>query len=320
MENTLQSKLKECDKLQQELWGYRPLSGETLKSLKDYYRIGLTFTSNAIEGNSLTESETKVVVEDGLTVEGKPLKDLYEATGHAAAFDFVYSLAHDKPLEDTDIQTIHRLFYEKIDSKTAGHYRKVPVFISGSKYAVSPVAKIEERISKLVDWYNNNENKIHPVLLAAQLHKRFVFIHPFVDGNGRLARLLMNLALLRNDYNIAIIPQIMRSEYISVLEHAHSDDTLFSEFIADRVIATQSDILRLFRETMPKPENIPFEQLLKETILQNPGINAPKLAMKLARSLRTTQRYLRVLSQEKIIEFRGVAKKGGYFVIENVKN
>ena len=82
-------------------------------------------------------------------------------------------------------------------------------------------------MEKLVDWYNNNENKLHPVVLAAQLHKKFVFIHPFVDGNGRLARLLMNLALLRNDYNIAIIPQIMRSEYISVLELAHTDDASF---------------------------------------------------------------------------------------------
>ncbi|MBP5502186.1 MAG: Fic family protein [Bacteroidales bacterium] len=314
MGDTLQNKLKECDRLQQQLWGYRPLGAETLKSLKDYYRIGLTFTSNAIEGNSLTESETKVVVEDGLTVEGKPLKDLYEATGHASAFDFVYSLAKDKPLEESDILTIHKLFYEKIDVSKAGIYRKVPVFISGSKYAVSPVDKIENRISKLVDWYNNNENKIHPVILAAQMHKRFVFIHPFIDGNGRLARLLMNLALMRNDYNIAIIPQIMRSEYISVLERAHSNDTPFTVFIADRVIATQSDILRLFSETIPQPDILPLEQMLQDTILNNPGINAPALALKLARSLRTIQRYLRTLSQNGIIEFRGVAKKGGYYI------
>jgi len=311
---SLQQKLKECDKLQQSLWAYHPLSNETLKSLRDYYRVGLTFTSNAIEGNSLTESETKVVIEDGLTVEGKPLKDLYEASGHAAAFDFVYSLAKTKPLDEDDLLKIHALFYDKIDSSLAGKYRKVPVFISGSKYAVAPVDKIQQRMEKLIDWYNNNESKIHPVLLAAQFHKRFVFIHPFVDGNGRLARLLMNLALIRNDYNIAIIPQILRSEYISVLELAHSDDTAFCSFIADRVIATQMDILRLFRESMPKPEKMSFEDLLKATISDNPGINAPSLALKLSRSLRTTQRYLHNLSHDGVIEFRGVAKKGGYYL------
>ena len=107
----------------------------------------------------------------------------------------------------------------------------------------------------------------------------------------------------------------MRSEYITVLERAHSDDTAFCVFIADRVIATQSDILRLFRETMPEPETMPFEDLLKMTISENPGINAPSLALKLSRSLRTTQRYLHNLSHDGVIEFRGVAKKGGYYVI-----
>lgn len=313
MEESLKNKLDKCDKIQQSLWGYRPFGKETLKSLKDYYRIGLTFTSNAIEGNSLTESETKIVVEDGLTVEGKPLKDLYEATGHAAAFDYIYALSKSKPLEEEDILNIHRLFYNKIDPSLAGVYRKVPVFISGSKYAVSPVDKIKYRIEKLVDWYNNNENKMHPIQLAAQLHKRFVFIHPFIDGNGRLARLLMNLALLRNDYNIAIIPQVMRGEYISLLELAHTNDLPFTEFIADRVIATQSDILRLFRETMPQPDVIPFEQQLLDLIVSYPGINAPSIAKKLARSLRTTQRYLQLLKKNGAIEFRGVAKKGGYY-------
>lgn len=317
MEKSLQKKLYECDRLQQSLWSFRPLNEVTLKSLKEYYRVGLTFTSNAIEGNSLTESETKVVIEDGLTVEGRPLRDLYEAAGHAAAFDYIYTLAQSKQLEDADILNVHRLFYEKIDPSSAGCFRKVPVFVSGSKYAVSPVDKIKPRMEKLVDWYNNNEKKLHPVVLAAQLHKKFVFIHPFVDGNGRLARLLMNLALLRNDYNIAIIPQIMRSEYITVLELAHTDDTPFIEFVADRVIATQSDILRLFKETMPEPEVIPFEEQLKTMIINNPGMNAPALALKLSRSLRTTQRYLRLLTQKGMIEFRGVAKKGGYFSIDS---
>lgn len=310
--NDIQDKLTQCEINQQELWSYRPLSPETLQSLKEYYRVGTTFTSNALEGNSLTESETKVIIEDGLTIEGKPLRDVYEAVGHAKAYDYMYELSHNEPLTEEVICNLHKLFYQQMDSERAGQYRKVPVFISGSRYSVSPVAEIDKRMKQLVQWYNNNENKLHPVVLAAELHKRFVFIHPFIDGNGRMARLLMNLSLMRNDYNIAIIPAVTRSEYISALEQAHNDGNVFVSFIADRVIMTQLDILRLFRESEPKPNKVPFEEILLDTIKQNPGLNAPSLSKRLGRSLRTTQRYLKKLSDSKQIVFKGVAKNGGY--------
>ena len=311
----LQGKLSQCDKLQQQLWAYRPMSDETLKSLREYYRVGLTYTSNALEGNSLTESETKVIIEDGLTIEGKPLRDVYEAVGHAQAYDYLYDLSHQVPLSEEIICHLHQLFYQQIEPLKAGKYRQVPVFISGSQYAVAPVAEIGKRMAQLLQWYNNNEGKLHPVVLAAELHKRFVFIHPFVDGNGRMARLLMNLSLMRNDYNIAIIPAITRSEYISSLEKAHTDEQVFVDFITDRVIMTQMDILRLFRESQPIPETIPFEKQLLQTIIQNPGLNAPTLSERLGKSLRTTQRYLRILSKKKQITFQGVAKKGGYVAV-----
>ena len=311
----LQGKLSQCDKLQQQLWAYRPMSDETLKSLREYYRVGLTYTSNALEGNSLTESETKVIIEDGLTIEGKPLRDVYEAVGHAQAYDYLYDLSHQVPLSEEIICHLHQLFYQQIEPLKAGKYRQVPVFISGSQYAVAPVAEIGKRMAQLLQWYNNNEGKLHPVVLAAELHKRFVFIHPFVDGNGRMARLLMNLSLMRNDYNIAIIPAITRSEYISSLEKVHTDEQVFVDFITDRVIMTQMDILRLFRESQPIPETIPFEEQLLQTIIQNPGLNAPTLSERLGKSLRTTQRYLRILSEKKQITFQGVAKKGGYVAV-----
>ena len=311
----LQGKLSQCDKLQQQLWAYRPMSDETLKSLREYYRVGLTYTSNALEGNSLTESETKVIIEDGLTIEGKPLRDVYEAVGHAQAYDYLYDLSHQVPLSEEIICHLHQLFYQQIEPLKAGKYRQVPVFISGSQYAVAPVAEIGKRVAQLLQWYNNNEGRLHPVVLAAELHKRFVFIHPFVDGNGRMARLLMNLSLMRNDYNIAIIPAITRSEYISSLEKAHTDEQVFVDFITDRVIMTQMDILRLFRESQPIPETIPFEEQLLQTIIQNPGLNAPTLSERLGKSLRTTQRYLRILSEKKQITFQGVARKGGYVAV-----
>ena len=317
MESELRKKLSLCERQQEQLWAYRPLSQETLQSLREYYRVGLTYTSNALEGNSLTESETKVVIEDGLTIEGKPLRDVYEAVGHAKAYDYLYELSHDTPITEDTIRTIHRLFYQQVDAEQAGEYRRVPVFISGSQYPVCPVAEISKRMQQLVQWYTNHENKMHPVQLAAELHKRFVYIHPFVDGNGRVARLLMNLALLRNDYNIAIIPAVTRAEYVAALEAGHKSESVFECFIADRVIMTQLDILRLFGANEPVRTAMPYEQTLLQTITQSPGLNAPQLAARLGRSLRTTQRYLKQLSEAKQIAFKGVAKKGGYFVIED---
>ena len=311
--NELHAKLAQCEKQQQQLWAYRPLGQETLKSLREYYRVGLTYTSNALEGNSLTESETKVVIEDGLTIEGKPLRDVYEVVGHAKAYDYLYDLSHDAPITEDTIRTIHKLFYQQIDPERAGNYRRVPVFISGSRYAVAPVAEISKRLQQLVQWYTRHEGRMHPVELAAELHKRFVYIHPFVDGNGRVARLLMNLSLMRNDYNIAIIPAVTRSEYVAALEAGHNDASTFIGFIADRVIMTQLDILRLFRESEPTPEHKDFEQVLLQTITRSPGLNAPLLSMRLGRSLRTTQRYIKVLTDKGQIVFRGVAKKGGYY-------
>ena len=245
--NILVGKYQRADENNRLLSAYRPLPPETLKSLREYYRVGLTYTSNAIEGNSLTESETKVVIEDGLTIEGKPLRDIYEAVGHAKAYDFLHEITEKKQLEEEDILTLHRIFYQQIDPEKAGVYRSVKVFISGSRYAVSPVARIAEDMRKLVNWYNRNEKKLHPIELAAELHLRFVFIHPFIDGNGRVSRLLMNLALLRNGFTIAIIPAILRHEYIRSLEAAHTDKSIFFDFISDRVIATQSDLIRLLK-------------------------------------------------------------------------
>lgn len=324
----MDTKLKIAEINNRKLSAMRPLPPETLKSLKDYYRVGLTFSSNALEGNSLTESETKIVIEDGLTIEGKPLRDVYEAVGHAKAYDYLYQLATHKTLEEEDILELHRLFYQQIDPEHAGKYRAVPVIISGSKYPVTPPFKIEAEMKKFVSWFNKQETKLHPVEFAALTHKKFVFIHPFIDGNGRLSRLLMNLTLIRNEYSIALIPAILRHAYIASLEKAHADDTAFKEFIADRVIATQTDLLRLLMGGGVNIENggvntnksseVGGANSLREMILQTlestPGINAPGLALSLNKSLRTIQRYLRQLNDEQKIVFRGAAKNGGYFI------
>lgn len=310
---------------------YRPFAPETLQSLKGYYRIGLTFSSNALEGNSLTESETKVVIEDGLTIEGKPLRDVYEAVGHARAYDFIYQLAIRKELAEADLRMLHQLFYQQIDPEQAGKYRTVSVFISGSNFAVTPPNYIAIEIKKFVAWFNKNEMKANPVAFAASVHKKFVFIHPFIDGNGRVARLLMNLALLRQDCSIALIPAGLRHEYILALELAHTNDAIFNDFIADRIIATQLDLLRLLNESGGvkkssggvKPHlsgesgGVKFpEQHIYDTIEEMPGLNAPALSAQLNISLRTVQRYLKKLADEGKITYQGAPKTGGYYKIK----
>ena len=117
----------------------RPFEGDMLKQLKDYYRVGLTWTSNALEGNTLTESETKVLLEDGMTIGGKPLKDIYEAVGHGEAYDFMFTLIRNSSISIEDIRRIHRLFYQKIDESNAGQWRKQSIIVSGTDY-VFPAA------------------------------------------------------------------------------------------------------------------------------------------------------------------------------------
>ncbi|OGS25243.1 MAG: cell filamentation protein Fic [Elusimicrobia bacterium RIFOXYB2_FULL_48_7] len=238
----------EIDKLQQEINKHRPLDKHLIAQIKEYFRIGLTYTSNALEGNSLTESETKVVIEDGITIGGKPMKDHYEAIGHSEAYDFMYNLSKAKAVTEKDITKLHHLFYYRIDEANAGVYRKVKAYITGSKYPLP----LPEELPKLMKAFPAKLSKIrkqkHPVEFAALAHKELVFIHPFVDGNGRVSRLLMNTILMQEGYVVTIIPPVVRQDYISSLEKARgSNDKQFIELIAQMVKETQRDYLRLFK-------------------------------------------------------------------------
>jgi Fic family protein len=237
---------KEIESLQSEINSYRPIPPTLLKQLREYYKIGLTYSSNALEGNTLTESETKIVLEEGITIGGKPLKDHLEAIGHAEAYDFLYSLTDSKTVQEKDIQQLHHLFYFRIDEKHAGKYRSSKAVITGSKYPLPKPADLPLLMQELIPRIDQLRKEHHPVKAAALAHKEFVFIHPFIDGNGRAARLLLNLILLQEGYNIVMIPPITRREYIDALEQAHTSDEAFIHFIARMVRETQKDHLRLF--------------------------------------------------------------------------
>ncbi|MDE3046270.1 MAG: Fic family protein [Verrucomicrobiota bacterium] len=141
---------------------------------------------------------------------------------------------------------LHKLIYFRIDEKNGEKYRTSKAIITGSKYPLPKPADLPRLMKKSISHLKTLRKKHHPVKAAALAHKEFVFIHPFIDGNGRTARLLMNLLLLKEGYNIAIIPPVTRREYIDSLERAHIDDGEFVHFIARMVRETQKDHLRLF--------------------------------------------------------------------------
>ena len=239
--------LKEIDALQKDVNKFRPFSGGNLKTLKDYYKVSLTYSSNALEGNSLTESETKIILEEGITIGGKPLKDHYEAIGHGEAYEKIFSIYKNKIVTEPIIKELHLLFYGRIEKEHAGVYRDKKVIITGSQYPLPSPDKVPGLMKSLIRKSSVDRKKIHPVRFAAKFHKDFVFIHPFIDGNGRVARLLMNLILIQEGYLLAIIPPILRPKYIAYLEEAHASDMDFVNFIGEVLRETQRDYLRLFQ-------------------------------------------------------------------------
>lgn len=247
MNHSLKDIFEETDRLQAKINEHRPLDEHMRKQMKEYFRIGLTFSSNAIEGNSLTETETKIVLEDGITIGGKSLRDHFEAVGHSQAYDHLYTLANLKTITEADIKQLHKLFYLRIDSDKAGIYRKVDVIITGSRYNPPLPKEISRKMKQFIIDLEAYRMKLHPVEAAALAHKDFVFIHPFIDGNGRVARLLMNLVLLQEGYVITLIPPIRRVDYVRALEKAHSNDRDFVRLIAEMVVETQHDYMRLLR-------------------------------------------------------------------------
>ena len=246
--------MDKIDLYQQEINELRPFEGKKLNQIKNFYKIGLTYTSNALEGNTLTESETKVLLEDGITIGGKPLHEIYEAVGHGESYEYMFTIIHNKEITEGNILYLHELFYQNIGRQFAGVYRDEDVIVSGSKYPVTHFEKINADMSEFCKWMIEEKNNYHPVEFAAQVHKKLVFIHPFINGNGRVARLLMNLSLIRDGYLPVIIPPILRNEYIASLEKAHTNDKGFVEFIKDREIESQKDIMRFFHIPLPKLE------------------------------------------------------------------
>jgi Fic family protein len=223
---------------------YRPMPDALVRNLDDWFRIELTYTSNAIEGNTLTRRETALVVEKGLTVGGKSLTEHLEATNHAHALDWVREQISRRPsdLRIKDILHLHNVILRGIDGHNAGHFRSVAVRISGSTTVLPNPHKVPDLMDGFIGWLQSASD-LHPAELAAEAHYRLVSIHPFVDGNGRTARLLMNMILLMQGYPAAIIRKQERLAYIGALETAQTGGTKDDYYkIINRAINRSLDI------------------------------------------------------------------------------
>ena len=219
----------EVDNLKKELDSKRPLPKETLKSLKESINLEWTYNSNGIEGNTLTLRETQVVLE-GITVGGKSIKEHLEAINHEQAILFLDELVKDsEPITEWNIKNIHQLILKEIDNENAGKYRGENVTIKGATHIPPDYIKVPELMEKLILNYET-WNNYHPIIRAALLHGEIVKIHPFIDGNGRTSRLLMNLDLMNSGYNTVIIKKESRLKYYEALDKAHTTGN-YTDFV-----------------------------------------------------------------------------------------
>jgi Fic family protein len=243
---------------------FRPLPSALVQNLGNWFRIELTYTSNAIEGNTLTRRETALVVEKGITVGGKTLVEHLEATNHAEALDWVTEQIGRKPrtVEEGDILRMHQMILKGVDDANAGHYRSLPVRISGSAVTLPNPRKVPELMTDFVRWLRTVK-ELHPVNLAAEAHYRLVTIHPFVDGNGRTARLLMNLLLLMQGYPPAIIRTRDRLSYITALEKAQLGGTI-GDYLKLMIVAAERSLdIYLKAISGETDESVDSDRLLK---------------------------------------------------------
>lgn len=244
--------LKEVDVQKEQLSALRPLPEEALKKIQDALDIEYTYESNRIEGNTLTLQETALVVNEGVTISGKSMREHLEAINHTEAISYIKDIAkQDIEISERTIKEIHALILHGIDRENAGRYRTVPVMISGSTHMPPQPYLIEKQMEDFILRFKQMEaEKVHPVLIAAYLHNELVRIHPFIDGNGRTSRLLMNLYLLRHGYVIITLKgsNDAKVNYYKALEKSHTEQ--LSEDFQKLVVEAEITALQKYLSIM----------------------------------------------------------------------
>lgn len=247
------------DDKKQRLDSFRPLPGKLVKNLDEWFKVELTYSSNAIEGNTLTRAETAMVVEKGITVKGKSLNEHLEATNHVEALGYVQTLVGKKrkDITEKDVLEIHKLILNKIEAESAGRYRTVHARLAGSDVVLPNPVKVPELMQEFMNWLTG-DNPDHIVKIAADAHYKLVSIHPFSDGNGRTSRLLMNLLLMQEGFPPTIVKKEDRLVYINSLEKAQKGGGLNDFYIlifeaVNRSLDIYLEALEPERVSVPEP-------------------------------------------------------------------
>lgn len=261
VQKRLEEKLKKINRL-------RPLPKSAVVKLQEQFQIEMDYNSNAIEGNSLTLKETFLVINEGVTIKGKPLKDHLEAKDHHAALEYLYELVESQKrntISELLIRNLHQAVVRETDREWAGQYRNAGVIIAGAKHNPPDALEIPKLVKGLMEWLNKQKNKINPVELAAVFHYKLVNIHPFFDGNGRTARLAMNLLLMKAGYPLVVILKNDRKKYYDVLEKADAGDYKpLVKFVAQAVERSLDIYLKTLSPSNKKSEKFVTLSALSE--------------------------------------------------------
>lgn len=260
LQNLLEEKLKKLNKL-------RPISPSLVKKLRERFEIEMTYNSNAIEGNTLTLKETYWVVQQGITVKGKSLKDHLEAKNHKEALDFLYDLIDEKAnhtISEHLIKTLHSLIIQEINKNIAGTYREKDVFITGTDHNPPSALDVPIKMREFTKWAKDNYKKMNVIEYSAIIHHKFVHIHPFEDGNGRTGRLLMNVFLMQYGFPLVIIQKNDRQKYYRVLAKADQGDYKpLVRFVAQAVLRSLNIYLDVLTPSKDKENLITLGQAVK---------------------------------------------------------
>ncbi|MDR3052159.1 MAG: Fic family protein [Oscillospiraceae bacterium] len=220
--------------------------GVDVAQLKGDCLLRLIWSSNALEGSRLTLEETRALLEDGVMLGGKPIRNYYDAIDLAEAYEAMIGMTDGyRPITEEDVRDLHRRLCAASGKIGGGMYRGYPAYAPTSSYPLPDPQDVPGLMGQFVRWLaQNDEEHTHPCKFAAQACKRLAFIHPFLHSNGTVARLLMNLCLLRAGYTPAVITPAEGAKYNTLLERAHVDDTPFEAFICEQLISTQETVLQ----------------------------------------------------------------------------
>ncbi|MCJ7731701.1 Fic family protein [Candidatus Bathyarchaeota archaeon] len=241
---------------------HRPLPPSVLDKIQQQMEVEYIYNSNAIEGNTLKLRETQLILERGITIGGKSLREHLEVRNHPKAIEYIQKLTK-RSLRVQDILLLHQIIMKGIE-KDAGRFRTAEIRIAGADFTPPPAYDVPHLITQLVDWYNMNPDELRPIELAAILHYKLVYIHPFHDGNGRVSRLLMNFALIRNGYPLASILNVDRKKYYDVLKKADNGILVpFVSFVAASVERSLGLYLRALEPSKEEDELLTLAEASK---------------------------------------------------------